>query len=145
MSQQLESTNILEIDLPDIPNTKPGKPTSGRRGRPSHGKKSKFKTEIDEIIDHKCDKHGVKFQVSWIGSECVTYETAFTVATKKGLNQLCEYLRELNEKNELRFTNMMLRVIRLCGYLEENEQNREFHLEPPPLYAARAPEKSSDH
>lgn len=110
------------MDLPNVPNTKPGAPTSGRRGRPSHGKHSHFKVFIDRVIDHKCDKHGVKFEVSWEGTDAVTYETAHVVEIKEGRQQLIEYLQELNINNELRFTNMMIRDPELCYYLMENKE-----------------------
>lgn len=113
----------MDSDFPKVPNTRPGAPTSGRRGRPSHGKHSKFKICIDKVIGHKCDKHGVRFEVSWVGSDCITYEKAHVVDAKGGYNDLFEYLQDLNLKHELRFVNMMIREPGLCEYLREKPEH----------------------
>lgn len=56
-----------------------------------------------------------------MGSDAVTYEKAHIVDGKGGQQQLYDYLRELNTKNELRFTNMMIRDPELCYYLRETD------------------------
>lgn len=89
----------MDQDLPKVPNSLPCVPTTGKRGRPSHGRYSKFKICVDKVIGHKCDKHGVRFEVCWVETDCATYEKAFTVDMKDRTKDLVKYLQDLNVKN----------------------------------------------